>query len=265
MHPLLDLDSHPVIGHRGASGLAPENTVAAFGLAVEQGADAIELDVRLSVDGVPVVFHDPVLERTTDGTGPLGERTAAELARLDAGYRFPPDGQSFPWRGRGEGVPRLSDVLDHFPTTPLLIELKVAEAAGPVKELLRHYAAESRVVIASFLEEALAPFRDGHFRTSAPRRGIIALALRSRLGFSAPRIPDQAYAVPMRYKNLIPVPTERFIRVARQAGCPVHVWTVNRPADAATLWLRGVSGVITNFPALMIAERKRVFPDSRVA
>jgi glycerophosphoryl diester phosphodiesterase len=260
MHPLLDFDSHPVIGHRGASGLAPENTLAAFALAVEQGADGIEFDIRLSRDGVPMVFHDPTLERTTNGSGPLRAHSAAELYRLDAGHRFGGDGGSLPWRGRGAGIPRLAEVLEQFPATPLLIELKEVEAAGPVLELLQRHETAPRTLVASFLDGALDAFRASGFRTCASRRGIAQLAVRSLFGLGAPHLQDHAYAVPERYKDRIPVPTARFIGAARRAGCPVHVWTVNDPAHAVALWRRGAAGMISNFPALILAERQRVFP-----
>ena len=91
MNPLLDLSARPVIAHRGASAYAPENTLAAFELAVTQGADALELDVRLSRDGAPVVLHDHTLDRTTNLAGPVRGRTLAELRQADAGFRFTPD------------------------------------------------------------------------------------------------------------------------------------------------------------------------------
>src|SRR5881296_638063 len=101
-NPLLDLSARPVIAHRGASGSAPENTLATFELAVRQGADAFELDVRLTADGVPVVLHDPTLERTTDHRGPLAALRVADLTDIDAGARFTLDrGRTFPFRAAG--------------------------------------------------------------------------------------------------------------------------------------------------------------------
>ncbi|MHB1328839.1 MAG: glycerophosphodiester phosphodiesterase, partial [Gemmatimonadales bacterium] len=85
MNPLLDPDRHLIVGHRGASGSAPENTVASFDLAVALGAEAFELDVRITADGVPVVFHDPTLDRTTGQSGSIRTSTATQLGRLDAG------------------------------------------------------------------------------------------------------------------------------------------------------------------------------------
>jgi glycerophosphoryl diester phosphodiesterase len=266
MNALLDLDRHPVVGHRGASGLAPENTLEAFALALSQGADALELDVRVSADGVPVVVHDATLGRTTEDPKPVAGLITTAILSADAGYRFPgSDPGDFPWRGRGVRIPTLRQVLERFPDTPVLIELKVVEAVDPVRRLLAELQAAERVVIGSFLEAALAPFRAAPFQTSAARPNIARLWVRSLLGLSAPRIPDQVYAVPDRYRNRLHVPTARFIRAARAAGQPVHVWTVNDPTRAVTLWNRGASGMITNFPALLRTERDRLFPGERVS
>ncbi len=239
MNLLLDLTAHPVIGHRGASGLAPENTCEAFRLALAQGADALEFDVRLSADSVPVVLHDPTLDRTTVAKGPVTALNAVELEAL--------------------GIPTLAAVLEEFSEPPLLIELKTVEAGLAVRKVLLKHAATERVVLASFLDPALEPFRDGKFTVGASRRGILALWLRSKLGMPAPRGSVGFYAVPDRYEERVLVPTGRFVRSARAVGRPVHVWTVNDASRAAELWNLGVSGIITNYPALMRAERDRLF------
>jgi len=263
MLPLLDLASHPVIGHRGASGLAPENTLESFGLAVEQGAEALEFDVRLSADGVPMVVHDPALDRTTDRTGTVARLSAGELATADAGFRFTTDGgASQPWRGRGVRIPQVREVLELFPTIPLLIEVKVAEAAWPLHRLLLEFGAAPRVVVASFLDEALLPFHaEEGWATSASRKGTFRLWIRSLFGLGAPRAPYRTYTIPEYYKDRIHVATPRLIHSARRAGRPVHVWTVNDPGRAARLWGWGASGMITNYPALLLAERARHFPE----
>src|SRR5436190_11368898 len=90
-----------VFAHRGGSALAPENTLAAFELGLRAGADGFELDVHLSADGVLVVFHDDTLDRTTNATGLVAARTAAELARVDAGWHFRDEHGSYPFRGQG--------------------------------------------------------------------------------------------------------------------------------------------------------------------
>ena len=100
-----------LFGHRGAAGLAPENTLPSFERAVADGAGYLELDVHATRDGVVVVIHDPTLERTTDGVGPVNAQRYPELCRYDAGFRFSAGG-SEPYRGRGIRVPALEEVLD---------------------------------------------------------------------------------------------------------------------------------------------------------
>lgn len=260
MNPLLDPDLRLIIGHRGASGSAPENTIASFDLALAQGAEAFELDVRISADGVPVVFHDPTLDRTTGEPGTVQTRTAAELAQLDAGATYSADGLTYPFRGQGVGVPTLAEILRRYPDTPLLIELKEVAAAAPVQDAIRAAGATDRVVVASFLAGALDPFPSPPFLIGASRRDILRHYLRSGIGLG-PRRGDtpRCYAVPVRYKDLIPVPTGRFVAAARRAGRPVHVWTVNDIETAERLWDLGCAGMITNYPALLLEARNRRF------
>lgn len=257
MNPLLDPESRLVIGHRGASGLAPENTLQSFALALEQGADALEFDVRLTADGIPVVLHDPTLARTCDRREPIATLSAQAIAEADAGFHFSIDGgASWPWRAKSVGIPTVKEVLDRFPETPFLIEVKEVRAAGPLARLIRERGAVGRVVVASFLEEALQPFyQEPEIPTGASRQGIMRLWLSATTGLPAPRSRYKAYAVPDRFRDRIHVPTVRFIRAARRGGCPVHVWTVNDPGRARMLWQRGGAGMITNFPGLMVAER----------
>src|SRR5215208_5368632 len=101
MHPLLDPHRRPIVGHRGNAAHAPENTMESFRQALAAGAECIELDVRQSADGVPVLIHDPTLDRTTDATGTVATLPADRIRAADAGARFTLDGLTFPYRGRG--------------------------------------------------------------------------------------------------------------------------------------------------------------------
>jgi glycerophosphoryl diester phosphodiesterase len=248
-NPLLDLSARPVIAHRGASAHAPENTLAAFELAVQQGADAFELDVRLTRDGAPVVIHDATLERTTSLTGPVRAHTLAELRMADAGHWFTPDGgRTMPFRDRGVKIPTLAEVLWAFPEMPVLVEVKEPEVQHAVHRVLVDENAYERCVVASEDDAALIEFRDGPVPCGASAREIgelyRAVLFRRRLPLPRYRL----LSVPLRYRGL-PVPTRRFVAAARGLGCPVHVWTVNDPATARRLWARGVAGVVTNEPA----------------
>src|SRR5262245_41934148 len=156
---LLDLAARPVIGHRGAAAYAPENTLASFRLALEQGAGALEFDVRVTRDGEAVVLHDPTLERTTGATGALRLRTLEELEQIDAGFHFSPDGRDYPWRGKGLRIPRLRKVIEQFPAVPLLIEVKEPEAQDAIAKVLRETGATDRAVLAGSDWRSLQAFR----------------------------------------------------------------------------------------------------------
>ena len=214
--------------------------------------------MRLSAEGVPVVMHEPTLGRTGDRIEPVEALSAAILGQADAGYHFSSDGgATWPFRGRQIGIPRVTDVLEQFPETPLLIEVKEVRAARPLATLIRNRGASGRVVVASFLEEALLPFYEAPaIPTGASRQGILRLWLSARTGLPAPRARYRAYAVLDWFRDRMHVPTPLFIRLARRAGCPVHVWTVNDPERASYLWGKGAAGVITNFPAAMVGKRR---------
>jgi glycerophosphoryl diester phosphodiesterase len=251
MNPLLDPEARPIIAHRGASADVPENTLAAFSAAVDQGADALEFDVRSTRDGVPVVMHDPTLARTTDRDHAIAHLTLAELHTADAGARWQaPDG-SWPWRGRGLTVPTLQEVLRAFPALPMLIEIKCREAQDAAARVILEEDAAPRCVVASFKPGALRAFRRPPFQVGADRTDVTALLCLTRLGLPAPRPRCRLYAVPWRYKNRLEVPKPRFIREARKHGCPVHVWTVDDLETARLLWDRGANGIITNRPGYL--------------
>jgi glycerophosphoryl diester phosphodiesterase len=228
--------SQPVIfAHRGASAHAPENTLAAFELALAQNADAIELDVKLSADGQVVVIHDATVDRTTDGRGSVAAMSAAEVGALDA--------------GQGERVPPLDAVLDRYAATPLLIEVKEARAAGPALAAIQRRQAEPRVVVGSFVRRALVPFWRAGVASTPPRSGVALALLASRLGLGVPG-PHRAFAVPEYHRGLRIV-DRRFVRAARQSGRPVHVWTVNTLEQGRRLRAQGVCGIITDYPDYM--------------
>lgn len=253
---LLDPNRRPVIAHRGNRAHAPENTLEAFTQALALGADAIECDVHLSRDGVPMVLHDDTLDRTTDGRGPLREHTVAELARHDAGARFTVDGgRSFPYRGQGIRIPTLEEAVASLPPAlPFILELKTVEVARPALALLDRLGVLGRVLVGSFLDDALLPFREAGVPTSPGARtlarGLLPALLGSRPGAPAHR----ALCIP-RFHRGLPLPVAGFAAGMRAAGGPTHVWTINDPTVARRLWARGVSGIITDDPAPMLALR----------
>jgi glycerophosphoryl diester phosphodiesterase len=263
--PLLDPDARLVIGHRGASAEAPENTLAAFRRAAELGVDGFEFDVRVTADGVAVVIHDPTLDRTTGRADLVAASPLARLRKADAGARFTADGgRTYPWRGRGVTIPTLGEVLDAFPAMPMIIEVKVPEAQFAVREALLRHDATARCVVAANAHAALALFHRPPFLRGASRRDIARLWLGSHLGLASAARDCRCFAVPVRHGN-IHVTTDRFLAAARRLGRPVHVWTVDDPAEAASLWSRGVSGIITNAPGAMPPASERPGPHSSTA
>jgi glycerophosphoryl diester phosphodiesterase len=256
LNPLLDPAARLVIAHRGSSAEAPENTLPAFEAAVARGADAIELDVRLTADGAPVVIHDATLDRTTDRTGPVAALTLAELRAVDAGCHFTPDrGRTHPFRGGDARVPTLGEVLWAFPKLSILVEIKEPPAQEAVRRVLLQEDAAERCVLASEHREALLAFDESPFARGASGPEISALyraaLLRRRPAAGGYRM----LSVPLRYRGL-PVPTSRFVAAARANGCAVHVWTVDSPDTARRLWRRGVSGIVTNVPGTMVEARR---------
>jgi glycerophosphoryl diester phosphodiesterase len=258
VHPLLSPSLHPVVGHRGNAAHAPENTLESFRQAVRLGVDALELDVHATADGAVVVVHDAMLTRTTDRTGRVERLTLAEIQRADAGARFVGREGTLPWRGRGLTIPTLDDVLDAFPHVPLLIEIKALAAAVPVRELIERHKAATRCIVASFDDASLAPFRGGPIPLGATRADSVAMLRPALLGLPAQRPRFSVMCLPITYRG-IPVPLRRMAASLSPAGVNVHVWTVDDPAIARRLWSRGVRGIISNDPAPILAERKRVF------
>ncbi|MDQ2940635.1 MAG: glycerophosphoryl diester phosphodiesterase, partial [Chloroflexota bacterium] len=151
-----------VVAHRGASTTAPENTIEAYRLAIEQGADAIELDVHLTVDGQLAVIHDETLERTTDGSGAVVALTMDQIRAFDAGATFAGSDGSFPYRGHDLRVPTLSEVIEWLPAkVGLVIEIKARAAVDEVVRLLRQADdVRGRASVISFDEQAIQRSRE---------------------------------------------------------------------------------------------------------
>ena len=253
-HPAFLRGRVRVFAHRGGAALAPENTVVAFNQGLSLGADGLELDVRLSRDGTPVVLHDPTVDRTTNGTGAVADLTAEELAGLDAGYRFVvADGH--PFRARGIGVPRLREVLERYPGVPAIIELKVdaPELAERALADVRAARASAHVAIGSFKQGVLDAARElePDVPTSASTDEVREMLLRSRFWLAVRRPPYRLLQVPeVRAGRRVVSP--RLVRVAHRAGLPVQVWTVNREDDMRRLLAWGVDAIISDRPDVAV-------------
>lgn len=255
MNILLEPGARPVVGHRGNRAHAPENTIESFAQAVSLGVDAIEFDVRVTADGIPVVHHDPTVNRTTDGHGEIARMTFAELRKLDAGARYTNDGgRTFPYRGMGHRIPSFDEVLEAFPSTPIMIEIKTALAATGVRKSLESHGAEERSLVDAMDIRALRVFRDSAIAAGAARDEVVRLMAEVVLGLTVGQMSYRALCVPLSYYGL-PLPVKRFARVAPVHDCRIHVWTINDPGVAVDLWKSGVNGIISDDPAVMLEAR----------
>jgi len=252
-HPFFRSPRRRIFAHRGGSALAPENTIAAFDKALALGADGLELDVRLTRDGTVVVHHDARLERTTNLTGAVADRTAVDLARADAAYFFEA-AAGFPLRGSGIGVPTLADVLARYPGVPIIIELKEdrADLASRTLEVVRRADAVDRVCLGSFGLRVLRAVRAAapEVATSAAREEVRRALYRSWCRWRTSRVEYGGYQIP-EYSGITRVVSPRFIDQAHDAGLDVQVWTVDSEADARRLIEWGVNGLITDRPDIL--------------
>lgn len=228
------------VSHRGASTRLPENTLASFRAALEAGAGVLELDVRVTRDGHPVVMHDATVDRTTDGFGTVRGMTLEAVRRLNAGLP-------------GQKVPTLREVFEEFPDAAVNLDIKDWDLPGAEKAVLgvlREVGAAGRVLVASADNGVLRRFRKagGEFYTGASRREIAVFYALSLLRLE--RLVRPAYValqVPVYYGPLRLL-TPRFVRAARSVGVRVDVWTVNDPARMREVLDLGADAVMTDRP-----------------
>jgi glycerophosphoryl diester phosphodiesterase len=238
--PFLD-DGGPVLAfaHRGGArhpelaGL--ENTSAAFAHAVALGYTYLETDVHVTRDGVLVAFHDALLERVTDGSGRVEELAAADLAEVRVSSREP--------------VPTLAALVAAFPEQRLNIDLKSAAAVAPLATFVAEHGLHDRVLVGSFSGRRLRRFRrlaGARVATSASPGEVAAyVVLPASVARLVTRNGPAALQVPHRRGPLV-VASARLVRRAHAAGLPVHVWTVDDPAEMVELLDRGVDGLMTD-------------------
>ena len=241
-----------IIGHRGARGVAPENTVPAIRHGVEVGSQAIEIDLHASKDGELMVIHDPTLDRTTDGSGPVEQRTLSELRAFDSGHRFTTDeGETFPFRGKGLQIPTLDEAMEAIGDLPAILEVKSAAAGRLLADWLPGRPEFDRIIVGGFNAEEVGPAGDAARWRCAYQTDLLGFVLWGKLGISR-RLPEDLTAamVPVR-KNGLRIVTSGFVRRMHRQGKGVFVWTVNRPDEMRRLLDIGVDGLISDYPAVL--------------
>ncbi len=233
-----------LLGHRGAKNYAPENTLAAFTLALEQGVDGVELDAKLSADGYVVVHHDETVNRTTNGTGWLARLPLATLRELDAGSFFSE-------RFRGEKIPTLEEVFESIGKRAF-INVELTNYSTPYDslvektcELVRRHALQKSVIFSSFSSANLkkaARFLPEVPRGLLARGGLLGLWSRS-FGFTF----GDYFALHPFVTDVTAQQVQRVHRLKRA----INVWTVNKEEEVRRLISWGVDGLITDDPALL--------------
>ena len=257
--------------HQGGSYEGPSSTLYAMARAIENGANALELDVHATRDRRLVVCHDETVDRTTNHTGAISELTLSQLREMDNAYWWVEgsdvapglDDDAYVLRGRAPsdaslGVATLAEVAEAFPGVLLNLDIKQSDPdVEPYEDLLAREIADleltSRVIVASFLDVALARFRElaPRVATSAATQETTNFYFSMLEGASVVP-PASALQVPMTYGE-IRVVDERFVASAHAAGLAVHVWTLNDEAEIDEALDLGVDGIISDRPRLTSA------------
>jgi glycerophosphoryl diester phosphodiesterase len=254
-----------IIGHRGAAGEAPENTLPSFERALADGAEYVELDVRGTADGEVVVIHDATVNRTTNGRGRASRFTLAEIKRLDAGYRFSKGGgASYPYRGQGVEIPTLAELFATLPQIRAVIEIKEIKQSHPpivekVIDSVRRAGKDCDVLLATEDDGIMREIRAALGPNDTPIAtgfcyGEVAAFMewlaRGRVASYQP--PGQAMQLPRKYSGLTLV-SAATVAAAHDLGVEMFVWTINHPAEMAPLLHMGADGIITDYPARLRA------------
>jgi len=236
-----------VVAHRGADAVAPENTMEAYRLAVEMGADAVELDVHLTADGKLALMHDETVERTTDLTGSIASMTMKQLRTADAGFRFEaPDG-SFPFRGKGLKVPTLPEVLEWLPAgTGLVVEVKARAATAPTIAALRSSRVREAgaVSIISFDERVIEESRELDPEIPTGYLLVPSQPIEAALIYAV----EHGHAAVHPWDGDLGLDPSSILQVAAAYGRLMGCYVVNDPERMQQLAALGLWGFVTDAP-----------------
>lgn len=253
-----------IIAHRGASAQAPENTLAAFRRALADGAEGIEMDVRLARDSVPVVFHDATLRRTALREGRLSDFTSAELSKIPVGAWF---NLKFPYRARADylnvTIPTLAEFFDLMSSNdlPIYVELKCEHynhrrLAQAVAAEIKIFNLQNRVIIKSFNHEAASEVKRliPEIKTAALFAPRPMRVLNPSNALVLPALHLDAEEISLHFS----LATERAVQKARDADLKTVIWTANNSAWVRRALRLGIYGIITNNPARLLAKRNQL-------
>ena len=284
LHPFANLPFQ-VIAHRGGAGEAPENTFAAFDHALSLDPNIMfELDVQLTKDENVILMHDNMVDRTTDGKGHVADLTLAEIKKLDAGAKFNV-GDTFPFKGTGIKVPTLKEILDRYPKTKILIDMKdnFIGKAEPIAEVVIQAHAGNRVIFGSdspkmllevrryiqpnpfgglpmtgpitpeqMQKAAALPKESPLWMFAASKDEMTRTAFLDDLGLlGVDRMRADFLSIPEEHEERLLL-TASLINEAHRRHKRIFVWTVNNEDDMRRLIERKVDGIITDFPSRLV-------------
>jgi glycerophosphoryl diester phosphodiesterase len=278
--PVLVNPQHPLImAHRGDSANVPENTMQAFEDAYRLGVDCLETDTHMTADGEFVLFHDPNVNRTTNGKGPIAKFKLAELKALDAGFYFDAE-NNYPYRGKGLQILTIDEVLPRFQKVRFNLDIKSRHPDAPARlaKKLTELNVEDRVVVGSFWQKQIKNFRHhSSITTSAGPFEVIKFrkiankwvknhpgsspepfslsqseVFGQELGYYALQIPEGI--------SILQIITPEFIKFAHGVGIAIQVWTINERSVMERLLDWGVDGIFTDCPNILKDVIKMKFP-----
>ena len=230
----------PIIAHRGASGVAPENTLAAFSRAADLGAKGVELDVNITSDGIAVVIHDETVERCSDGKGAVAEKTYSQIRELDAGKWFSDE-------FTGERIPTLKEAIDLIVKRGLFLNLEIKPSPGLDEQtakvvsvdIEKYWPRDAQIIVSSFSQIAISAF---HQALPHIPCGIISDNVPEN--WHQLLLQNDCVSFHMHYSAAKP----DVVKDIKSAGYLVLAYTVDDPKIAKDLYAMGVDGIFTNFP-----------------
>jgi|TARA_B110000014_G_scaffold239603_1_gene207159 glycerophosphoryl diester phosphodiesterase len=244
-----------IIAHQGSSLDLPPNTLEAFQLALDQGADIIELDIWRSKDGTWVVIHDRNLSRITGVNKDITKLTFEEIQLLDAGYNFSDSSGNYLYRNKGYKIPSLEQVFKQFNNEKINIEIKTVSKLGlsDLVQMIKKYQMEKKVLVVSFSYNVIKKFRkisNNQIATAASKSDIMRMIYFGKLPWY--KIRFDAFQMPFYSKKVerYGLKNTEWIGKMRSKGMEVHYWTVDNSEDIKKAFSIGAGGVITNKPKI---------------
>ena len=250
-----------VIAHRGGRDLAPENTLAAFDTAVGLEVDVLEMDLALTKDSVLVTIHDLAVDRTSDTTGLVIDFTYQELQEFNFGYNFEDDNGNYPYRSNAVKIPRIEEVFARYPNELMMIEVKDQgetgiAAARKLNALIVANNLQKQVAVFSFSDAVKGEFpniihEDIQIGASLLDGFQFVEAANAANDSLISSLPLNLFAFPMEFGG-IDLADPVLIEAAHRNDLSIHYWTINKKEDMETLISKGVDGIMTDKPDLLI-------------